>query len=376
MKHLIAKYFPIKIFGRDGARGVDVIYDEVANVNRLAVDQVVKVESLRGFSDIADNWVFINSVGNAGDQLTLEIDSSDGALDAMGIALFTKTFTTGVGEDRQSFTNRMVSELNADLNFNQAYNAVRVKDSSIVIIKSRFFGEWGEVLDAPHGSALPNTFRIAITGSFNAARAYGDFIRRNKINSLSTDPRDERFGVLGISGNVSSVPASIGGFYEEFFTNPTFGQDMSVNASVGGPYEYTIPLNASRDVQIFEIRISFAGNGINLGNAFGAGNSPLSNGIILEFKSDNVIKTRGPFYTNSDLKNAFAVGSPTNFRLDKPSGTDELLASFTTGAGIVLRRQGNFGAGNDDYVKIILADRFDNITENMKVEAIGFTADF
>jgi len=376
MKSWVSKFMPVKIFGRSGQRGVDVIFDPVSNLNRLAVDQVVEVKSLKGFSDIADNWIFLNFVGNVGDTLTFELDASEGALATTGNALYTKVFTTLAGETIQDFTNKMVSELNADPLFNPAYKAVRVKDTPIVIIKSRFFGEYGEVLDGYQGLPEIEAFRTSVTGTLNMIRAFGTFQRRNKINSLSTDPRDERLGVLGISGNVSSVPASIGGFYEEFFTNPTFGNDMSVRTDVGGPYEYTIPINADRDVQIFEIRISFAGNGINLGNAFGAGNSPLVEGVMLEFKSDNVVKVRGPYYTNSDLKNAFAVGSPTNFRLDKPSGTDELLASFTTGAGIILRREGNFGAGNDDYVKIILNDRFDNITDNMKVEAIGFTADF
>lgn len=368
MKRFISKFLPIKVFGND-PNPVDVTFDPVTNKYRLAVDQVVKVESLRGFSDIADNWIFINAVGSIGDTLQIDIGVSDLA------PIFQKIFTIVAGdvsgtaiENRNTLTDRMVSGLNADSSFNDHYRAVRVKDTPIVIIKSRYFGESGE----------SSTFAITVSGGVNAPSPYLDFVRRNKINSLSTDPRDERFGVLGISGNVSSVPASIGGFYEEFFSNPINLTEMSVDARTaqGGPYVYEIPINLERDVQIFEIRIFFAGNGINLGTAFGTQNTELTNGITLEIKADNEIKTRGPFKTNSGLKNVFAVGSPTNFRLDKPSGKDELLASFTTGAGIILRRAGNFGAGNDDYIKITLNDRFDNITENMHMIAIGFTADF
>jgi hypothetical protein len=120
----------------------------------------------------------------------------------------------------------------------------------------------------------------------------------------------------------------------------------------------------------------FSGNGINLGDAFGSGQA-LSNGILLRFKSDNEAKELGPFYTNSDLKNLWSVGSPTNFRLDKPSGKDELLAAFRPGPPILLRKSGTFGdVANDDYLEIVIQDRTDNRTENMKATAIGFKTDF
>ena len=375
MKKFISKFLPIKILGNSTNNPVDVIFDETTNLHRLAVDQVVKIESLRSFSDIADNWFFINSVGNVGDQLTLEIDSSDGVFDVLGITVYSKVFTTQAGEDRNDFCDRIVNELNADSNFLQVYRAVRVKDSPIVIIKSRFFGEWGEVFTT-FPTIKPDSFRVTVTGGLNCPRAFTDFKRRNKLNAISTDPRDERYGQIGISGNVS-IGGSIGNYYQEYFTNATHGIDMSIRADLGGPYVYRIPTDATRDLEIFEIRIFFSGNGINLGDYFGTSNSPLTNGIQLNFKTDNELKTLGPYYTNSDLKNTFAVGSPTNFRLDKPSGSDELLASFAVGSPIVLRKQGTFGASsNDDYLEIVLADRFDNITDGMRAIAVGFKTDF
>ena len=367
---------PVKIFGArdDGARrGVDVIFDETTNLNRLAVDQVVKIESLRSFSDIADNWFFINAVGNVGDTITLEIDSSDGVFDVLGVNLFTKVFTTQVGDDRNDLCDRIVSELNADSDFLQVYRATRVKDSPIVIIKSRFFGEWGEVFDT-FPDIKANSFRVTVTGSVNAPRAFDDFKRRNKLNAISTDPRDERYGQIGVSGNVS-IGGSVGNLFNEFFED-NGDSNMSIgNAAV--PKTFRINVDPTRDVEIYEVRLFFSGNGVNLGNAFGSGNSPLTNGIILRFKSDNEVVTLGPFKTNSDLKNLWAIGSPTNFRLDKPSGSDELLASFRPGPPIVLRKSGTFGAvANDDYIEIIIQDRTDNITDGMKALASGFKTDF
>lgn len=376
MKKFFSQFIPVKIFGSrdDGVRrGVDVIFDETTNLNRLAVDQVVKIESLRSFSDIADNWIFINSVGNPGDTITLEIDSSDGVFDALGITVFTKVFTTQSGEDRNNLCDRIVSELNADSNFIQVYKATRVKDSPIVIIKSRFFGEWGEVFTT-FPDIKANAFRVTVTGAVNAPRAFDDFKRRNKLNAISTDPRDERYGQIGVSGNVS-IGGSIGNYFQEFFKDSLDSTDMSINAS-GSPVVFEVPVDASRDIEIYEIRIFFAGNGINLGQSFGTGQA-LTNGIQLDFKTDNEIKNLGPYYTNSDLKNEWAIGSPTNFRLDKPSGKDELLASFRPGSPIVLRKSGTFGdALNDDFLRITLSDRFDNITEDMRAIAVGFKTDF
>jgi hypothetical protein len=296
MKNFIAKFIPIKIFGRYGDRSVDVVYDEVNNISRLAVDQVVKVESLRGFSDIADNWIFINTVGDTGDTITVEIDSSDGVKDALGITVYTKTFTIQAGEDRQSITDRMVAELNADSDFLQVYRATRVKDSSIVIIKSRFFGEWGEVLQLPHGLPALNTFRVIVTGNAFAYPAFTNFIRRNKLNAVSTDPRDERYGQLGVTGNVQ-LGGTIGNFYDEFFKDGQGSTDMSINAN-NQTVIYSIPVDATRDLEVYEIRLFFAGNGVNLGSSFGTG-QPLDNGILLRFKSDNVTQELGPFFTNS-----------------------------------------------------------------------------
>lgn len=379
MKNFFSQFIPIKIFGaRDEGvrRGVDVIFDETTNLNRLAVDQVVKIESLRSFSDIADNWIFVNAVGNPGDTVTIEIDSSDGALEATGLSVFSKTFTTQVGEDRNDLTDRIVSELNSDANFLPAYRATRVKDTPIVIIKSRFFGEWGEVfVPGSFPDIKPDAFRVIPTGGVNALRAFSDFKRRNKLNAISTDPRDERYGQIGVSGNVS-IGGSIGNYYQEFFKTDLGSDDMSINAS-GSPVRFFIPIDPQRDLEIFEIRIFFAGNGIQLGNTFGDSNQPLTNGIQLNFKSDNQLQNLGPFLTNSSLKDLWSIGSPTNFRLDKPSGNDELLASFRPGSPIVLRKAGTFGStANDDFLEIILNDRFDNRTQNMKAVAVGFRTEF
>lgn len=374
MKKFISKFLPIKIFGRNGDRAVDVIFDPVSNIHRLCVDQVVKVESLRGFSDISDNWFFINSIGNAGDTLTLEIDSSDGVLDSQGYSVYTKTFTVLAGEDRQDLTDRITNELNADSNFLPVYRATRVKDSTIVIIKSRFFGEWGEVTLTPHGLPTPNTFRIIPTGGVNAYPAFDDFIRRNKLNSVSTDPRDERYGQLGVTGNVQ-IGGSVGNFFQEYFVDDQASNNMSI-ADNQVPKTFKVPIDLTKDTEIYEIRIFFTGNGINLGSSFGSGQA-LNNGIILRFKSDNEIKELGPFKTNSELKNIWSVGSPTNFRLDKPSGKDELLAAFRPGPPILLRKSGTFGdIINNDFLEIIIQDRTDNITEEMKAAAVGFKTDF
>lgn len=377
MKNFFSQFIPIKIFGaRDGGvrRGVDVIFDETTNLNRLAVDQVVKIESLRSFSDIADNWIFINSVGNPGDQLTIEIDSSDGAFDILGINTFSKIFTSQTGEDRNDLTDRIVSELNSDSNFLQVYRATRVKDTPIVIIRSRFFGEWGEVFTT-FPDLNSDAFRVTVTGSLNALRAFGDFKRRNKLNAISTDPRDERYGQIGVSGNVS-IGGTVGNYFQEFFKDSGGSNDMSINAS-GSPVSFRINADPDRDLEIYEVRLFFGGNGIQLGSVFGSGNQPLTNGIQFNFKTDNETKNLGPFYSNSDLKNIWSIGSPTNFRLDIQAGVDELLASFKPGPPIIIRKSGTFGnPSNDDYIEIILNDKLNSDTIDMKAIANGFLTDF
>lgn len=348
-----------KILGQDELHEVDVVLED--GLKKLVTTTTVKVESLNGFDDISDNWVYINSVGDVGDQIRFEIDATDGA------PFLDKTFTVLIGEDRQDFTTRIVLELNQDIvDFKPYYKATKVKDNSIIHFSSKFFGEYGE-------NKTPNSFRVSWTGNINAPRAFDDFIRRGKVTSLSRATDDPRYGVLGISGTTVSRAADIGGLTVNTFLN-NGSPDMLVNGSVANPVEFTFPMVANIDKFIREVRFFGAGNGIGF-TKFLSKNSPLNNGIEIEIKTNNDIIILPLIKTTEDFQNKFAFGSGDNFQLTLASGADVFLAVFISENPFPLKAINTFGLGNDDYIKIRIRDNITAGVIDLEALAFGFEQD-
>jgi hypothetical protein len=349
-----------KIKGDNGLYNADVI--EVAGVKRLRTDGVVQIEQLFGVYDFADNDIAINSVGNVGDTLTIEIDSINPQ-----VPNFSKVFTTQIGEDRYSMTTRIVNELNSDVTFNPYFKARKIKDNSIVYIQSVFYAEFGE-------NPTINSFRAITTGLFSAIRHFDNFKRQNKTNTVSVDSNDPRLGTLGISGIVSQGFQNIGEFYFADFKNGA-SIDMRVNGATTD-VNFTIPAIAGKSIYIERVIFYASGNGIQFGK-FLSRNQPLpiGDGVLLSIKSDNQQTVFPELRKTEDFKNRFAFGAGERYEMQDISGLDQMIAVFISPRPFPIKKIGSFGAGNDDFLKVAIRANLSSGLEEFGASIVGFTVE-
>lgn len=337
------------IRGRDGVYTADVIFED--GLYKLATDKKVQVESLAGVQLTAANFFGWDGVSD-GDTLTLEIDATDST------PFFSRTFTVNVGETDVQFAQRVALELNQDfVDFQPNFRAVQVKDNSILWIESKFVGETGE-------NDTIDSFRVTGTGTITATlyRNWDDFIRRTSTIQASKSSVDPRVGIFGIEGTVESRSADVSGLFvlQPYRNNTPTQIQMNINAATTDQV-FTFPMDALDDLFISEIRFFGLGNGIQFQN-FLSLNSPITDGILIQIKTDNNLVTFPVIRRTEDFADKFAFGGGDNFQLYIQSGADKFLASFLS-APFPLRRSGTFGPGNDDYIRIIIRDNLSQITQ-------------
>lgn len=336
--------------------------------NRLITDATVQVEQIFGRDNIADAWFAIGTfqdqsgVGAIGDQLTISIAAGD---NATLFPAYSKTFTvtaadTGDSNPEDYLAERIVNELNADLVFRDHWRASKVKDNSIVHISSNIIGEWGQ---------RPNAldFQVTTTGTTVATANDDRILTRGKPNSGARDPRDKRLVTVGISGEVTTTPGAIGDIFIQHPLNTTYGDEMAVDGSAT-PQEYWIYADPEQDIFISEVRFYGNANGIKYGR-FLSRNKILTNGILVEIKSDNESITLDPIKSTDDFKNHFAIGQGVEWQLDSSAGPDAFLASWILPAPFPIRREETFGVGNDDFLKVTIRD---DIAAIINLEALAF----
>lgn len=346
----------VKLVGSDELYEVDIVLEN--GQRKLVTTTTVQVESLNGFDDLADNWIYINATP-VGGTLQILISATDGA------PALNKTFTVLAGENRYTFVQRIVNELNADfVDFQPYYKAIKVKDNSILHISSKFFGEYGE-------NTVNGSFSVVVGNGFNAYVAYDNFIRRGKVVGLSRSEDDPRYGILGISGEVAARSGDIGGLY---VVQPKYLGSSVLLVDGTTPKTFTFPMDAINDIYIREIRFFGKGNGIKFGQFLSkSGAGGLTNGIKIDIKTDNQVITLPLIKTTEDFKDKFAFGSGDNFQLYIQSGGDSFLAVFIASSPFPLRRAGTFGTGNDDYLNITIQDNLTSGVINLESLGFGYT---
>lgn len=341
------------ITGGDELYEADVVLED--GIRKLAVTKKVEVDSLSGRQESATNYFFVDSVAD-GQTLTINIPVTEGA------PAFSDTFTVGVGETKKEFTDRIILELNQDfVNFQPYYKALDIDDNAAIFFLAKTIGEAGE-------DVTPNSFTLSGTVAWTLG--FDNLQRRTSVVQASLSTKDPRLAIFGISGTVESRESSVEGLFEiQPYANGDPAQyAMNINASTGD-VEFTFPMDALDDFFVTEIRFFGLDSGIQFQKFLGRNNA-LSNGILIEIKSDNEILTLSPIKTTEDFADKFAFGGGDNFSLYIQSGSDKFLASFTS-VVFPLRRQGTFGAGNDDYIKIILRDALQQVTQ-LEAAVIGF----
>jgi hypothetical protein len=336
--------------GGDQAYIADVV--EISGVKRLATDAsfAVTVDELLAFDNIADTWTFIDACANT-ETLTFNIASGPSGPAVSKVVTFTSS-------DIYVCAEEAVTQLNADSTFKADFKAMIITDNAIVHISSLYVGEFGE---------RPNIADYATTPSGGVTRvdAFDKIVRKQKVISLARDPNDKRIGTIGVSGTVFVLPGSISNRVDAYLLDGS-SSDMRVDGSIT-PVVFSYEATTIDEV-ITNIKCFGGGNGIKFGQ-FLSKNSPLTNGIEIEIKSDDEVFTFAVIKTTEAWKNLFA-SSPEDFRIDVQSGADQFLVNFSPASAFTLRKAGSFAT--DDYVKATVSDDIDSGLAQLECRVNGF----
>lgn len=312
----------------------------VAGVNRLMTGGLVQIEELFGQDMLPDTWF----------EITNSALSSSITMAITGFSNWTIPVNT---TDKQQATEDIVGYLNSDTTFKQYFKARKVLDNPIIHIKSIIWAEYGERA----------TFSTTGNSGTTTNDGYDDISIRGKPASLSFDPRDPRVGILGITGQVTSIPGSVGKLLVEKALNGS-SYSMAVDGS-STPVIFEINSIADQDKMVREIRFYGTAAGIKFGQFLSKNNS-LTNGIKVEIKSDDELITLDLIKSTEDFQSVFALGQ-IGFQFFDAAGLDPFLASFKFETPFPLRKSGTFTI--NDYIKVTIQD---NISAISKIEFIAF----
>ena len=179
-----------------------------------------------------------------------------------------------------------------------------------------------------------------------------DVVRENNFNKLYV----KATAAPQILGNLSFVTAKNG-----------INESLSVNGSVA-PVEFTIPAFADVDYIITSLTIEcFAGN-VRM-DRFLDLNSELTNGLIIEVRSEDSVFQFLPIKRTGELDSLFSLGDGGDFNIVASSSGTFVSAKFGPASPFILRKQGTYPT--DDYIKFIVRD---NLSSIQRIRGISFGA--
>ena len=358
----------IAIQGGNGTQIADV--ELIEGNPSLRTFGIQAIESLRGFDQIADSWFFIGTkldslgVGDAGDVVTVDIAAGDDAVKFPAVSVDT---TVILNDDETDLGNNIVSNLNADPDFNLNYSARRLDlDAVTVYITSRQQG--------PRGSR-PNTddFQVSATGTTVVTRAFDSIIQRNKVTSLARDPANPTLGVLGISGSVTAGEGDVTGRIIEFARDTGgVGSELLTQDGSSTPVEFLILASPDKERFFTSLRFEAIGNGIQFGN-FLSQNGSLATGLLVTIRS-NDDEVEFPLIMNTEDFFSFFSRGPSDKDFDDVAGADYFRATLSFTAPFQVFKEGTFAT--DDFIKITVQDDLSSGISQFKFIGFGFEREF
>jgi len=167
---------------------------------RLATDSIVTVEEIFGQDNNADTWFFVTP-GDMNDTITITINQTDGSQGDPPYFTTTLTLPSGLNTFGDEVAQYIVEQLNLIPAFHDEWWKAK-KLNNIVFIISQKLAERGEVL-----GYSPDAFTVTTTGTVvvTIPPEAGQIPARSKSTLLTPDPRDNRLGILGVRGEVSTL---------------------------------------------------------------------------------------------------------------------------------------------------------------------------
>jgi len=342
----------VQIVGGDQNHIADVTLD--AGIRKLETNASVVVDQLFGRSKNPFSWFSIDTAPNTGDTITLDI--AVGEFDPVISVDCTATATEN--GDRLAMTEFCVDEFNDDVTFAAHWTAIQVEDNTVIYIQSNYVDGRGNRLTS-------GDFETSVTGAVTTTDAFDTVDRHGVLTALAPDEDDPRLGTF--TGTFTTTPEAIGARYFEMFKNGG-SSDLQVNGSVT-PVEFIIPLDTDEDIFVSQVRCYGGGNGIKFEQFFSK-NSALTNGVLMEIKSEDETFSFPALKTSEDFKNVFSFPDTVAFKIDNQAGADQFIAIFRPEVPFVLKEIGTFAT--DDYIKVTIQDNLTSGLSSFECLAEGF----
>jgi len=153
-----------------------------------------------------------------------------------------------------------------------------------------------------------------------------------------------------------------------FFLHAMNGASSSLNVNGSGtPVEFLINAEVAADLVVDSLLFETFDGKIKIDKMLGK-NSPLSNGIIIEIKSEDTLFQFLPITKTQEFDSYFAFGPGRSYELVSASGNDSMVARFGPANPFRITKQGTYAS--DDYIKVIIQDNLNNIA-NLQFLAEG-----
>jgi hypothetical protein len=153
------------------------------------------------------------------------------------------------------------------------------------------------------------------------------------------------------------VPAPIGGRFEEYAKNGV-SIEMAVDGGVT-PVEFIVDANATLDLVVTSLSFQAFDGAIKIDTFLGS-NNEITNGLIVEIKSEDIVFQFLPIKNTTEFNSLFAFGAGRAFDLIFANGDDSLVSIFAPESPFVIKKQGTYAT--DDYIKVIIQDDIDAVS--------------
>lgn len=360
---------PVSLIDEDSGFAVEV--KDVAGEKRLLTDSAItSVNVPLGKDPLPDTYFTVTNAGAISDTVRVEIagtsnDSSSPDRDLPAVDV-TSTLTATEAGDEKALAELIVSDLNADTDFQDAFleAAVIAQSSSdneraIVWITSTEFSLGSEFHERPNAGDV--TVSVTGTTTVQIDSDLQKLVSRPKEVSLSRDPLNpHRLGVQAISGTIFQRPTEIENVLEEFASN---GGTTNLAVNPGGtPDEYLISANAAggqnKVIRSFKLYGDDGNIKVGEGNFLGL-NSALTNGLLIEITKNGTTFTFRNLQSTNDVLSRMASSVPLSEIIGQ-SGGDFIIGQYDF---IDNNQQLTLVAGTTDEIKVTVRDNISSIDD-------------
>ena len=149
----------------------------------------------------------------------------------------------------------------------------------------------------------------------------------------------------------TAAPQALGNRFSRYALNGG-SKEMDVKGD-NTTVVFTVEADAVYDMRVSSLIFDALDGGVKLNYFMGLG-SKLSNGIVVEIKSQDIVFSFLPIITTTDFNSLFSYGPGRSFDIIYASGPDSVISRFGPQSPFLLKKQGIYAT--DDYIKIFIQD--------------------